>query len=249
MSKAYADERAGLENGSQIKIHVADKESAATNPYLRVEVEGPLDGVTDTVNLLAWLIAATTMPKYEEAFTLCFPVLETLDHSDAPAYSIHVAYRPLGHVMNFGQCWKQLFRNPVIVDGYPLLKRIEEDDHIIPGLELPLEIIIALAGARSVSCYDGQLMIKGFSKLLVPTMLEGRCLVWHLLVQNDRERLPHYAWKTAAITTLDDDRLKADDIESFRHFVGWCGQAECVAGMSLESLFNKCVADTCKQRM
>jgi hypothetical protein len=69
----------------------------------------------------------------------------------------------------------------VIARGFPILKRPEEGT----GLEIPLDMIAALADARYINSFQSKIYMKGFSTMLVPTKKSGDTLVWHLLY-NDR---------------------------------------------------------------
>src|SRR5204863_6528443 len=68
-----------------------------------------------------------------------------------------------------GQCWHNLFRNPLVVKGYPILRRSQP----LTGLETSLKIIIALTQARFVTTFGGKIFIKGFPTMLIPTAIGG----------------------------------------------------------------------------
>jgi hypothetical protein len=86
-----------------------------------------------------------------------------------------------------GKCWHHLFRAPVIVTGFPILAR----DHNEEGLEINLEMMSRLGGADRATIFDGQLIIKGFSTIFVPTARAHNSILWHLLRKSDDERISY----------------------------------------------------------
>ncbi|RQM05375.1 hypothetical protein DH86_00004357 [Scytalidium sp. 3C] len=69
-----------------------------------------------------------------------------------------------------------MFRNPVVVKGYPIPRRSEPDT----GLEIPLNIMAGLIGTRHINIFNEQLFIKSFSMMLVRTKEIEDLLIWHL---------------------------------------------------------------------
>jgi hypothetical protein len=57
-----------------------------------------------------------------------------------------------------GQCWHNMFRNPVMVSGYPILTKHERR----LGLEMPLNMIAELGGSERANEFDRKVFIKGF---------------------------------------------------------------------------------------
>lgn len=61
-----------------------------------------------------------------------------------------------------------LFNDVVIASGFPVPERLGET-----GLKAPIEIMAALAGASHAVEYEGSVVLKGFSSLLVPIKRHG----------------------------------------------------------------------------
>lgn len=122
-----------------------------------------------------------------------------------------------------GQCWNDIFRNPVIVKGYPIPQRVEWNT----GLEVSLNIMAGLARTQRVDRFKEKVYIKGFSTLLVPTKRSEDILCWHLIYNRDGSRISYL-----------DDYLHQEqyigrlDLENLRHVLGWCSEARFYAGMS-----------------
>jgi hypothetical protein len=120
-----------------------------------------------------------------------------------------------------GQCWHSMFRNPVLVIGYPILTKPEKG----LGLEMPLNMIAKLAGAQRANEFDSKVFIKGFSAMLVATRIIRDLLIWHYFYNRTGERISY----------LDNQFQVSNDISMFqlssvRHVVGWCSDCMYYAG-------------------
>jgi hypothetical protein len=124
-----------------------------------------------------------------------------------------------------GACWQSLFRNPVIVKGYPISARSHQER----GLEIPLNLMAGLGEASRVTNFISGLVVKGFSTLFVPTRKVNNSVQWHYLFEKDGSRISYLAADTC------DDRLELDELDDTclplcRHFLGWASSAEIHAG-------------------
>ncbi|RSL81845.1 hypothetical protein CEP52_017102 [Fusarium oligoseptatum] len=119
-----------------------------------------------------------------------------------------------------GQCWHDIFRNPVVVRGYPILRRVE----CSTGLEVPLNIMAGLARTQRVDRFNDKIYIKGFSTMLVPTRRKEDILCWHLIYNKDGNRISY----------LDSDLAQEQgvarlNLEGLRHVLGWCSKSQVLA--------------------
>ena len=122
-----------------------------------------------------------------------------------------------GVVANEQSCWIELFGNPVIARGFPIPKRNNDEQ----GLEISLEMMAALGGARHVTEYDGGLVMKGCSSMFIPVKRTTDAIQWHFIKGNGDESMPYHELKKwncnrAMLTSLNFDSLK-----STRAFLGW----------------------------
>lgn len=120
-----------------------------------------------------------------------------------------------------GQCWHNMFRNPVVVKGYP----IQRKSKLNTGLEIPLNMMAGLARAQRANNFNGKLFIKGFSTMLIPTRHSGGLLFWHLLYNKDGNRISYLE-----NTVPHAENVNASDLEKARHVVGWCSNVRNYAG-------------------
>jgi hypothetical protein len=128
-----------------------------------------------------------------------------------------------------GQCWHNLFRNPVVVMGYPIPRRPKESQ----GLEIPLNHMAALIQQNRLSLFAENILIKGFSSLLVAMKVVENTVVWHHLFNEDSSHLPFTAavHKTKDSANMRNDDLTVASLTGHRHIVGWCPEAKYHVGM------------------
>ncbi|OJD31221.1 pfs domain protein [Diplodia corticola] len=145
------------------------------------------EAVVEVAQQFAWIASALRTSASDTTASFCTPYIRFLrdryPYGTIPSYEIdfevEAMKEPLDHVN--GQCWHNLFKNPVIVRGFPI--RIREK--METGLELPLNIMAGLAQARRVTTFGDRLFIKGFSTMLVPTRKVGDLMTWHLIYNSD----------------------------------------------------------------
>lgn len=120
-----------------------------------------------------------------------------------------------------GECWHNLFRNPVLVKGFPIPYRPERNT----GLQIPLSIMSTLAQADRTTLYDGKLYIKAFSVILVPTKCVGDFVFWHMLFNSNGSRISYSDSRIVNLPGLYPEGLNIADISQKRHVLGWCSHA------------------------
>jgi hypothetical protein len=122
-----------------------------------------------------------------------------------------------------GHCWHSMFRNPVMVKGYPIMAKHKSS----LGLEISLNVMSRLAGSNYANEFDGKTFIKGFSAMLIATEVSNDILLWHYCFNISGERISY----------LDHD-LKTNEaiglqqLSAARHVVGWCRECDSHVGMS-----------------
>lgn len=125
-----------------------------------------------------------------------------------------------------GQCWHKIFNSPVVVTGYPILRRPESGRET--GLEMPLDMMMALADASVPVSYQGRTFVKGHSTALVPTRHVDGLTIWHFVHNDPGIRI-----------SINDPRLHCYDLfdasilDGKRHILGWCEKAISLTGMQI----------------
>jgi len=180
---------------------------------LDVDVKGTVLKIADILELFAWLGAAC---RVSPITTPTFSIVDSFTLNDrhlVMSYGYHTQTLQDGSSVRDGECWHDLFRNPVIVSGFPILAR----DHSERGLEIPLGIMARLGGADRATIFDDQVLIKGFSTMFVPTKRTHDSILWHFIRHPERiSYLEAKKFCSAAnvITTYSA-------LESTRNFLGW----------------------------
>jgi len=130
-----------------------------------------------------------------------------------------------------GTCWQTLFRNPVIVKGYPILAR----NHHERGLELPLNMMAGLGEASRVTNWAGGLVVKGFSTLFCPTRLVNNSVQWHYLFEKDGDRISYLSADNSCHNRVRSNDLDTTCIPLCRNFLGWASSIEINTGKLLDN--------------
>ncbi|KAL2864224.1 5'-methylthioadenosine/S-adenosylhomocysteine nucleosidase family protein [Aspergillus lucknowensis] len=195
---------------------------------------GPRDLVIELCEQLAWLGAALRSSPTDEGVAYSVPYILSIHPPRIPipqsvsrekAVFCRIGFRidqiPNSGLALAGECWHNLFQNPVIVKGFPIPYRPERNT----GLQIPLSIMSTLAQAERITLYDGKLYIKGFSVVLVPTKCVGEFVFWHMLFNRCGDRISYSDTRIAKLPGLYPEGLTIGDISNRRHVVGWCSHA------------------------
>ncbi|EAW09016.1 Pfs domain protein [Aspergillus clavatus NRRL 1] len=208
--------------------------SGGSSKLLYVEVLGTAHSIVDTIQLLAWLGAALRVSPIETGVAYCRPIVQgnwILEDGSQTGwaaellckieYTIRAEY---GYpALANGQCWHHLFRNPVIVEGYPILRR--PDFAADAGLEIPLNMMAGLAQAYRISTFNGRTLLKGWSTMLVPTKQDNDMVLWHLIYHPNGDRISYQDCETF----LPIDTC-IPELEKVRHVLGWCSEMRFFGG-------------------
>ena len=191
------------------------------------KVKGTKASIAEVGEQLAWLGAALRSSPYESGVGLCVPRVRYTGSDHDSNMGDKVPIFPVQHFKleydfqqnikdseaSNGQCWSDMFRNPVLVQGFPI--RRKRDKNI--GLEIPLHMMAGLLQTNRIEVYDDKPYIKGFSAMLVPTRVIDDTIVWHLFFNGDGSRISY-----VGDTVQHVEGLTVTHIESLRHVVGWC---------------------------
>lgn len=204
-------------------------------PWFTLEVIGLADSIVEIGEQLAWLGSALRVSPYQTGVAVVnafvsrmwmSPASEVAQGSSSNFFcNINFnldAVDSTGEIPN-GQCWHDLFRNPVIVKGYPIPRRPLSN----MGLEIRLDTMAHLAGTRHTHLFNNKIFIKAFSTMLVPTRHSGNIFVWHLLSKKNGDRISY----------LDSDgchveETNLNDLETSRHIIGWSSSVRYLTGKS-----------------
>ncbi|KAL2824339.1 hypothetical protein BJY01DRAFT_256478 [Aspergillus pseudoustus] len=218
-----------------------------TNSNSMFEAVGPIDYVAEIGEQIAWVGAALRASPDDSGVGYSEPYIENIrphgqiarsdDGGYSQKYMTWIDYRINYRISpcrvpdnvslnNNGACWHDLFRNPVLVPGFPIPYRTEKDS----GLEIPFEIMIMLAQAQRATLYKGKLCLKAFAAILVPTKRADGFVLWHMILNRNGDRISYSDHRIPKLPGLYPDGLSLADLHTARHILGWCAQAEDLTG-------------------
>lgn len=211
---------------------------ASLGPFLDVDVTGPISLTLEIGEQLAWLGCVCRIADASDGMTLVRPIVSRAysypDRLLRPPVSLDIFFQSLEHPAEHakdGTCWRKLFRNICVADGFATNFRRGEE----LGLELPFDMMAQLGGAHRAAYWDGQLVLKGFETLFVPVKKAGGCISWHLVTKANRRRI---SFNTAGdLGELGEQQVHIEDLLSSRHFLGWVPRASQHAGTFFSSAF------------
>ena len=202
---------------------------------LVVEASGSSCFLSELGQQFGWLGAALRPSPFEYGINTCGPITTRVEtHQSlpqafgrAPFCKIHfeVSQRAEKHLSEIGQCWQGLFKNRLVVKGYPIRRRLERNT----GLELPLSMMAELVLARRVTLFKTTIYLKGFCAMLALVKQVGELMLWHFLFNQDG----------AHISYLDPRLCRSSEhfsvivhsgLEKARHIVGWCDDVKVQTG-------------------
>lgn len=190
---------------------------------------------------LAWLGSALRSSHFDKGVAYCRPRLRLTTNPESPgisralkcdltvSYDISFLVEQKDTVLSGqGICWYDLFRNPVVVEGFPIPRRPK----LGTGLQIPLHIMAGLIRARQATDFDGKLFIKGFSSLLFPTSLVGNTMTWHLIFNDDGGHISYLDPRVKYSQDKEARQLSLVHLTSACiHVLGWCSKANSYAGI------------------
>jgi hypothetical protein len=204
---------------------------------IMVQADGSAASISEAGEQLAWLGAALRSSPLQKGLTYCTPSIRSISQRrEMPQASllqsnvvceIGFNVEPLSQPSDIanGHCWHGIFKNPIIVNGFPILPKYEKNT----GLEIPLNIMAGLARAQCVDRFNDKVYIKGFSTMLVPMKQYKDAVYWHLIYNEDGCRISY----------LDDIRHQDNeagslDLTNCRQVLGWCSEAKFYAGETVQ---------------
>jgi len=215
------------------KLSVETKVSS-TDEYLIVAHGDPYT-IPEFIEQIAWLAAALRISPPQETPVIMSPRITTLSVeastgiypnritiSSRLTFEIQDSEPPAVSVK--GTCWTKLFTNPVIVSGYPILRKPTP----AAGLEASLGIMTSLLQARQVVLLENRIIMKGFDTLLVATefIMDGNLIMWHAYNSSKPgKRISYFDPRIEEITSKERDLPLLRSLKNCRHVIGWCSEA------------------------
>ncbi|CAJ2512806.1 Uu.00g009250.m01.CDS01 [Anthostomella pinea] len=205
----------------------------AKDGHFTLEACGHPDSVVEIGEQLMWISCALRSSDFTEVGT-CEPSLgeiRTTNRSPSKV-SMHIelaASPKLDENLQrpeIGACWQGLFRNPLVVRGYPISLRCPDS---ALGLQLSLSTLMALVPNSRIVPYMGKLFIKRFSTLLVAVKRVDNVILWHAIPNVDGSYI-YYHDKRVSVHDIKVDSSILQELAELKHVVGWTSRADNLAG-------------------
>ncbi|KAI0539656.1 hypothetical protein GGR58DRAFT_512195 [Xylaria digitata] len=209
-------------NGDEMKFKLMPDKT------LSVLIRGTKSTIIDIAQQISWMSATLSLSPFRQKVAYCNTNLVRDTSYTGLRFKVEREFAQLQSIED--PCWLPLFSNAVLAWGFPIPERLGET-----GLEISIDLMAAIAGVRHAVEYDGGVVMKGFSSMLVPLKRdrETDTVQWHLVSSHDEETRLSYQ-EGIAIAPCSDRALLAEvDLQSLRTtraILGWCNAAETVLG-------------------
>lgn len=212
---------ANMSDGTELDVRVS-------GGLLLVNATGTTLKLADIGEQLSWIGASCRVSPYTNRIVYCTTSIIPV-RSPVPSFVIDFHFQDLEDDSVVGSCWRHLFKNPVIARGFPVLARSNNEN----GLEIPLNMMARLGGAERATVFDGQLLIKGFSTMFVPTKRIQNSILWHFLFNRDNSRISYSSAKQLGTPLTPVDVVNYQCLPTARMFLGWASSVSLYTGMFL----------------
>ena len=210
-------------------------------------VRGQVDFAAEIAEQLGWLASSLRSSPVSNGLLACFPEISGFqihDENYRPNGTVHASCR-IDCQMDLAQeissspgfCWANLFRNPLLVTGYPIRSRCASDT----GLELSLRVLAQLVDSRQLTSIGERIILKGFSSLLVATAVVADAVLWHLVFNSTGERISYCDSRLESTNYKIAEEFTLRHLETRRHIVGWCSHVRELSGKRAPSPPLQCV--------
>lgn len=207
---------------------------------LETIVSGLGETAIEVAEQLSWLGSALRSSPRELGLVRCTPCI-VVDRTDTniaqlvdsysrtqaldASFSIRFAFTAVDlPSYEPGYCWSTMFRNTVIVQGYPIRRRTLPGS----GLETSIDILARLVDAHTMDGFNERLYLKGFSSMLVATDIKNGFVLWHHSYNKKGQRVSYNDVGDVAFT-----KVSGPEVENARRIVGWSARINYNAGKSL----------------
>jgi hypothetical protein len=163
--------------------------------------------------MMAWIGCAlrsstTTEIQYSDAI---------ISYKGDLTSTIEISFATIPLISTEKSCWMPLFLNPVIARGWPVPPR----DNAEIGLEIPLQLMAELAGAYHAVEFEGGILMKGFSTILVPVECHNGSIQWHLIYNDTETSIQYSDAKSRCSNRMKLDKVDHKLLQTTRAFLGW----------------------------
>lgn len=233
---------------------------------VQIAAHGPIDYVCNIGQQLAWLGAVCRLPTYglrhcRMEFAADIDLLNVLNSSiststptlprallqtKAESFS-STDSRTIGFTMKYemdvfdtndrknpSSCWHSLIGDASIATGFPIPDRNIDDR----GLQIPTEVMAALAGSSIAVNIGSGYFIKGETLAICPMRRNKNRnhVQWHLFENESQKKLSYDALTKLVGENLPPEKLEMKDLSKTTAFLGWVQEVWNCAGTRTQIL-------------
>ncbi|KAI0909693.1 hypothetical protein F4823DRAFT_414976 [Ustulina deusta] len=226
--QSVIDTKATESTGSRIDFRKDNSISSRIMPdeTLSVLVLGERKTIIDVAQQISWVSAALGLSPFEQKVAYCNTSLVYVpDDTGVQRFKIERVFALPQSIEE--SCWLSLFSNAALVRGFPIPVRGGES-----GLEISIDLMAAIAGIRHAVEYNGGVVMKGFSSMLIPARRdrETDTVQWHLVSSHEETRLSYEDGIARCSDRALLEELDLQLLQTTRAILGWCSTVETVLG-------------------
>ena len=200
---------------------------------LLMQVSGTEERLVELAQQLAWLGSALSSSPYGKQLAFKEPKIES-PHLQNVVFNLSFQAEPL--TLNRPVCWQSLFFRMSIARGFPIPDRQGEI-----GLEIPINIMAAIAGAHYAFEYKNGIIMKGFSCVLTPQKKNLDVVQWHLNASPDsRTSFSYQDVNKHCQERAKLAEISLEDVQTKRAILGWCTDVTSLLGTHSANYGNIC---------
>ena len=213
----------GSVSGDAVPSSHAELEFDVTQGNVRLNIKsGTADVIVDVVQQLVWMGTALRTSA-DGRVQYCEPKIAGGSKAKGgEPIVLNITFDMSTPGKQDQSCWLSLFANPVIARGFPVPER-ENGER---GLEVPLEMMAALGGARHVTDFEGGLILKGHSAMFIPVKRHHQSIQWHMIRRSDEHRILYREVRDECPNRTLLEEVDHESLRNTRAFLGWWKSAE-----------------------
>lgn len=202
---------------------------------LSILANGTSQSVVEVGDQVAWMSTALASCAQNTSITSYRPLVEKTESPDGvysatPRQKFVIKHEKVESKFRndpeqHGGCWVDLFRNPIVVQGYPVPHRSIQDS----GLEVSIDIMAGLANTKRFVDFGGRTFLKGFSAMFAVTKVLDNTVWWHLCLNKD---MTYISYEDPRMPESEGPGCMIDitALSTHRHILGWSKDVKCLAG-------------------
>ena len=185
---------------------------------MTINLSGSSDIVVEAIQQIALLAASLRLPQTNTFAQSEVSVVPLSQHE------FQVVLHDLQPISEGeGCCWHPLFKGSILARGFPIPPRSGQ-----VGVEIPYSVMTSLARVLYPIEFEGGILLKGYSTMLLPTSCTPESIQWHFVSSEGNKRLP-----TASVKDFNGNWCKTQQIEDVsekRSFLGYCERVKVTLG-------------------